>query len=118
FHKARGLAGVLELASALRGRRCEVALNMQRYLKSAFPTLLSGARVRVGLPPSKTRDGIALLHTHHLPEGPWRHTQDLLLGYRGTLGLPEDAPVEWRVTFAEEERAEQARFFDGLRDRP
>ena len=86
FRRQRGLQGVIELAGALRGRRCDVTLNMQRYMKSVFPTMLSGARVRVGLPPSKTRDAVALFHTHHLAERPWCHTQDLLLGYREALG--------------------------------
>jgi heptosyltransferase I len=110
--------GVVELASALRGRRCDVTLNMQRYLKSVFPTLLSGARVRVGLPPSKTRDGVSRFNTRHLAERPWCHTQDLLLGYREVLGVPADAPVEWRITFSDEERAERARFFAALGGAP
>jgi len=118
FHRQRGLQGVIGLAGALRGRRCDVTLNMQRYMKSVFPTMLSGARVRVGLPPSQTRDTVALFHTHHLAERPWCHTQDLLLGYRGALGLPADALVEWRITFSGGERAERDRFFDALGTTP
>lgn len=118
FRKERGLAGVLALASALRSRPCDVTLNMQRYLKSVFPALLSGAPVRVGLPRSKTRDGVSLFNTHHLAERPWCHTQDLLLGYRAALGLPEDAPVEWGIAFSADERSEQTRFFAELGDRP
>ena len=118
FRRQRGLQGVIELAGALRGRRCDVTLNMQRYMKSVFPTMLSGARVRVGLPPSKTRDAVALFHTHHLAERPWCHTQDLLLGYREALGLPADALVEWRITFSDGERAERDRFFGALGTTP
>ena len=114
FRKQEGLRGLLGLALALQDRPCDVTLNMQRYFKSVFPTIGSRARVRVGLPRSKTRDGVSLFNTHHLPERPWCHTQDLLLGYRAVLGLPEDAPVEWRITFSDEERAEQARFFGEL----
>lgn len=117
FRKDRGIRGVLELARDLRGRPCDLTLNMQRYLKSVPPTMLTGAGVRVGLPRSKTRDGVSLFNTHHLPERPWCHTQDLLLGYRAALGLPEDGPVEWRITFSEQERAEQERFFRPL-ERP
>jgi heptosyltransferase I len=114
FRKDRGLRGVVELAAALRGRACDVTLNMQRYLKSVFPTVLSGAPVRVGLPRSKTRDGVSLFSTHRLPERGWCHTQDLFLGYRSALGLPADAPVEWDLTFSDAERTEQARFFQPL----
>ena len=118
FDKARGIDGVIDLAHALRERPCDVTLNMQRYLKGVFPTLLSGAPVRVGLPPSKTREGVRLFNTHHLPEGPWRHTQDQLLGYREVLGLPSGAPVTWGITFSAEERTAQARFFRGLGQAP
>ena len=118
FHKRRGVRGVIELARAFQGRRCDLTLNMQRYLKGVFPSVLSGARIRVGLPPSKTREGVRLFNTHHLAERPWCHTQDLLLGYRQTLGLPTDAPVEWGITFSDAERAEQAHFFRELGDRP
>ena len=118
FDKARGMDGVIALAQALRGRPCDLTLNMQRYLKGVFPSLLSGAPVRVGLPPSKTREGVRFFNTHHLPEGPWRHTQDQLLAYREVLGLPADAPVEWGISFSEEERATQARFFRDLGDAP
>jgi heptosyltransferase I len=118
FNKRRGLSGVLELAAALRSRPCDVVLNMQRYLKSVFPALLLGAPVRVGLPPSKTRDGVSFFNTHHLAERPWVHTQDLLLGYRAALGLPGDAPVEWGVTFSEKERDEQRRWLDEVGELP
>ena len=118
FRKEVGIQGVLELAAELRARRCAVTLNAQRYLKSVFPTLLSDASVRVGLPRSKTRDGVSLFHTHHLAERPWCHTQDLLLGYREILGLPADAPVEWRITFSEEERRQRASFFAELGEGP
>ncbi|MGD2071203.1 MAG: glycosyltransferase family 9 protein [Gemmatimonadota bacterium] len=116
FDKSRGLHGIVELRRAFRGRRTDVTLNMQRYFKSVFPTLLSGAPVRVGLPPSKTRDGVRLFNTHHLPEQPWRHIQDLLLDYRRVLGLADDAPVEWRIAFTAGERNAQRAFFDALPD--
>jgi len=114
FRKARGLRGVMELRDALASRPADLTLNMQRYFKSVFPTLFSGAPVRLGLPRSKTRDGVSWFNTHHLPERPWRHTQDLFLDYRGALGLPEDWPVVWRVGFSDAERRDQAAFFGAL----
>jgi heptosyltransferase I len=114
FRKGRGLEGIRELRDAFRARTTDLTLNMQRYFKSVFPTILSGAPVRVGLPPSKTRDGVRFFNTHHLPEQPWRHIQDILLDYRDVLGLPTDAPVEWRIAFTEEERRAQRLFFEGL----
>ena len=118
FRKDRGFAGVREMAATLRGRPCDVTLNAQRYFKGVVATVATGAPVRVGLPRSKTRDGTSLFNTHHLPDGPWVHTQDLLLGYRAALGLPADAPVEWGITFSDEERAEQHAYFATLADGP
>ncbi|HZD03408.1 MAG TPA: hypothetical protein VE173_00775, partial [Longimicrobiales bacterium] len=102
FHKRRGLAGAMELRDILARRPCDLTLNMQRYFKSILPTLFSGAPVRVGLDPSKTRDGVSWFNTHHLPPGPWEHTQDLLLRFREVLGLPREGPVEWRLRFSPE----------------
>lgn len=118
FRKARGLAGAMELRDDLARRPCDLTLNMQRYFKSVLPTLFSGAPVRVGLAPSRTRDGVSWFNTHHLPEGPWRHTQDLLLQFRDVLGLPKRDPVTWRITFSPGEREERDRFFTELSSRP
>lgn len=118
FRKRTGLSGIRRLRADLSGNRCDVTLNMQRYFKSVVPTLLSRALVRVGLPRSKTRDGVSLFNTHHLPEQSWRHTQDMFLDYRKVLGLPEDGPIEYRITFSAEEREEQRAWFAPLTDRP
>lgn len=113
-----GLRGLWRLRRAMSGARAHLTLNLQRYLKSAWPTLLSGARVRVGLAPSKTRDGIRRVHTHVLPEGPWKHTQDLFLDFRWALGVPRDAPVTWGLTFSAEEDEERRVWRETLGDRP
>lgn len=115
FRKRAGLAGVRELFEAFRDAPCDLALNFMRYFKGVFPALASGAPVRLGLPRSKTRDGVHLFHTHRLAEGPWCHTQDLFLRFRAPLGLPADGPVEWCIRFSDEERAEQAAFFAEVR---
>lgn len=118
FRKKAGLEGILQLRRDLAAGRCDIALNMQRYFKGVFPTLLSRARVRAGLPPSKTRDGVRWFNTHHLPEQPWRHTQDIFLDYRKLLGIPESAPIEYRVTFSDPEIEEQRRWRQQFDERP
>jgi heptosyltransferase I len=117
FRKSRGVSGVFSLRNDLRDRSCQLALNMQRYGKSLFPLLLMGAGRRIGLPPSKTRDGISFFHTEHLPEGPWRHTQDLFLEFLDALEIPRE-PVEWRITLSREEERAQRTFFRELGGRP
>ncbi len=113
-----GLRGLWRLRRAMSGVRAHLTLNLQRYLKSAWPTLFSGARVRVGLAPSKTRDGIRRLHTHVLPEGPWKHTQELFLDFRWALGVPRDAPVAWGLAFSDEEDAERRAWLETHAGRP
>lgn len=113
FRRARGASGVLSLWKEMRGRSCPVALNLQRYGKSLFPLVFMRAGRRIGLPPSKTRDGVAFFHTEHVPEGPWRHTQELFLEFLDVLGVPRE-PVEWRITLSEQEREEQRAFFREL----
>lgn len=113
-----GLGGLRALRRTMAGTDAHLTLNVQRYLKSAWPTLFSGAPTRVGLPPSKTRDGVRFFHTHVLRETPWKHSQDLFLDFRWALGVPRDAPPRWDVTFSGGERAEQRAFFAALDDRP
>lgn len=117
FHKKAGWRGARRLHDAFRGRPCDLTLNLMRYIKGAVATLLTGAPERIGLPPSKTRDGAHRSATRTLDEGPWLHTQDLFLRFREPLGLPLDAPVAWDIRFTDQERAEQATFFDRVRER-
>lgn len=113
FRKSGGPAGVLRLRSDLWPLGpFDLTINAQRYFKSVWPTLFSRGRVRVGLPPDKTRDGVSLLSTHHLPRGPWRHTQEIFLGFLDPLGVPRPEPPEWRITLSEEERSSARTFFE------
>jgi len=114
FRPRDGARGVWRLARAMSGTSAHVTLNLQRYLKSAWPTLFSGAPVRVGLPPSKTRDGIRRLHTHVLRDGPWKHTQDLFLDFRWALGVDRDAPVAWGLTLSPEEEEKHRAWIEAL----
>ncbi|MDP2958932.1 MAG: glycosyltransferase family 9 protein [Longimicrobiales bacterium] len=118
YRSRDGLRGLLELRRAMAGVRADLTLNVQRYLKSVWPALLSGAPLRVGLPPSKTRDGIRFAHTHVLAEGPWKHSQDLFLDFRWALGVDRDAPVRWEVTLSPEEEARSRDYFARLDGRP
>lgn len=114
YRSRAGVGGLLELRRAMAGTRAHLTLNIQRYLKSAWPTLFSGAVARVGLPPSKTRDGVRFFSTHVLQEGPWKHSQDLFLDFRWALGVPRDAPVRWDLTVTPAEEREARAFFRAL----
>lgn len=117
YRKKDGVRGVLDLRRALAGKRFDLALNLNVYLKSAWPTLLSRAPVRLGFGRDRAREGTWLASNRHLPAAPRRHTQDLFLEFLDHLGVPHGAP-EWRIAFTEAERREQAEFFAPLHDRP
>jgi heptosyltransferase I len=114
FRSRDGLRGVRSLARAMRGMHADLALNIQRYFKGVWPSMLSGAATRVGLSPSKTRDGVAFFQTHALAEGPWKHTQELFLDFRWALGVDRDAPVRWDVRLTSEELRESDALFSRL----
>lgn len=118
FDSRAGLSGVRALHAAMAGMHAQLTLNIQRYFKSVWPTWFSGAPARVGLPPSKTRDGVRFFNTHVLREGPWKHSQDLFLDFRWALGVPRDAPVRWGIAFSPEEDAEREAFFAARGGRP
>jgi heptosyltransferase I len=112
-----GLAGLRALRRAMSGVDADLTLNVQRYFKSVWPTVLSGAPLRVGLPPSKTRDGVRLFSTHLLAETPWKHSQDLFLDFRWALGVPRAAPVRWQIAFSAKEIGAREAFFAALGER-
>jgi len=118
FRPETGIRGLQSVWAAFQGRPCEVTLNMQRYAKAIFPTYLSGASVRIGLAPSRTRDGVRLINTMHTPEGPWRHTQDLFLEFLDQVGIERPHPLEWGLSLSRDEEREAAEFFAALGEGP
>src|SRR5690606_27108562 len=112
-----GAAGVLDLRRALAGRRFDLTLNLNIYFKSLWPTLFSGAPVRMGFGPDRARDGVWLAANRRLPARPRRHTLDMFLEFPEALGVPVPSP-DFRLAITEEERREAEAFFAPLRERP
>ena len=112
FRPERGLRGVYDLWNTFRtAPSCDLTLNMQRYAKSIFPAYLSGAPVRVGFAPSRTRDGVRLVNTKYTAGGDWRHTQDLFLEFLDVVGVERPTPLAWEITLSEEEESAAKTFF-------
>lgn len=116
FEKRKGVRGVLSLARSMAGRHWDVTLNFNIYLKSVFPTVLSGAPLRVGLDRARTAEGVWLFSNLRTPPRPRAHTQDMFLEILETLGV-ESRPVRWRLSPELDERAAQEAFFSRF-DRP
>jgi len=112
FRPERGLRSLYDLWRAFRaGPSCDLTLNMQRYAKSIFPAYFSGSPVRVGLAPSRTRDGVRLVNTEYTPGGEWRHTQDLFLEFLDCMGVERPDQLQWEITLSEEEESAAKTFF-------
>lgn len=116
FHKRRGLAGVWQLARDMRDRDPDLTLNFNIYFKSVFPTVLSGAPVRVGFDRGRARDLTWLFVNRTLPRRPRAHTQDMFLEFTELLGIQAE-PLEWRLEPTPRELERQAAFFQEF-DRP
>jgi len=109
-----GIAAIRQLWNTFQAKPCEVTFNMQRYAKAIFPTCLSGASVRVGMAPSRTRDFVRFFNTEHTPEGNWRHTQELFLEFLDQVGIERPNPLEWRITLSADEKRGAKAFFAEL----
>jgi len=109
YHKREGWRGVAALRRELAGDPADLTLNLNIYFKSVWPTLFSGARVRLGFERGRSSDGTWLAANRHLPPRPRRHTQDMLLEFLEVLGIPAE-PLEWRLEITDEERAAQQAF--------
>jgi heptosyltransferase I len=116
FHKARGLAGLLDLRRQLARESFDVALNFNIYFKSVFPTVFARARTRIGFDRARTRDGVWLFSNRPLPPRPRAHTQDMFIEFLDRLGVPAE-PLEWRLELTPRELEEQRRFASRF-DRP
>lgn len=111
YDRSSGLRGLRELRRRLKGRHFDLALNLNYFLKSAWPTIFSGAPRRVGYDRARTRDWpVWLTANEHLAARPRAHTQDMFLEFLEHLEI-EDRRVEWKISLTERERAAQAEFF-------
>ncbi|HSJ15164.1 MAG TPA: glycosyltransferase family 9 protein [Longimicrobiales bacterium] len=117
FEKRRGWRGVRELRARLRPERFDLALNLNIYFKSVFPTLFTGAPVRLGFDFRRARDGVWLAANRRLPRQARAHTQDMFLEFPAALGIDAE-PLEWRLQITEDERAMQRRFREQMDGAP
>src|SRR5207237_1272083 len=99
------------------GGRIDLALNLNVYTKSVWPTLLSRARHRLGFDRGRSFEGVWLASNHHLHPRPRAHTADMFLEFAEHLGVTVGEP-EWRIALTDEERVAQAEFFAAVGGRP
>lgn len=116
FQRRRGrhaLRSYRELRRAFGGRRFDLLINLQVYLKAGLITALAPARIKLGFDRKRARDLNWLFTNRRIPPRPMQHVQDQYLEFVEYLGI-DPHPVEWRMTITPEERARQSAFFEPL----
>lgn len=119
FHRRRGtdaLRSFSEASKALAGRRFDLLINLQVYLKAGLLTSMARADVKLGFDRKRARDMNWLFTTHRIPPRPPGHVQDQYFEFIRHLGIDPE-PVEWRLTLTEAESVAQQEFLERL-DRP
>lgn len=106
FHRGRGWRGLLDVRRELAGRRFDVVLDLQAYLKSGLVAAAARAPVKLGYDRARARDLTWLFSTHRIPPRPRGHVQDEYLEFVEALGVP--AVREWGLGPTAEERARYA----------
>jgi heptosyltransferase I len=119
FVRRRGAAAwrsYRELARDLGGRRFDLLLGLQVYLKAGLITALVRARVKLGFDRARARDAQWLFTNRRIPAHAPQHVQDQYFEFLDFLGV-DPRPVSWGLRITEAEREAQAAFFGAL-DRP
>lgn len=119
FHRGRGLQGIggfVDFADKVRGRRFDLVLGLQVYLKAGVLTALTPAAVKLGFDRARARDLQWLFTTHRIPPHRRQHVQDQYFEFLSWLGVDAE-PLSWGLVPDEGEREAQAAFFSSL-DRP
>ncbi|MEO5590463.1 MAG: glycosyltransferase family 9 protein, partial [Gemmatimonadaceae bacterium] len=112
YRRRDGLSGVRRLANELGSEQpIDMTLNLNVYIKSVWPTLLSRARRRIGFDKARSFEGVWLAVNEHLSPAPRAHTADMFLEFARHLRLPQPA-ADWRLQFNTDEISEQAAFFE------
>jgi heptosyltransferase I len=116
FNRRRGMDAITsyrELRRALKGRRFDLAINLQVYFKAGLITALAPATIKLGFDRRRARDMNWLFTTHRIPAHAPDHVQDQYFEFVEYLGIDPN-PVEWRLTLTPEEKAAQREFFAPL----
>lgn len=118
YRRNDGVRGIRQLRSDLRsGDPIDVTLNLNVYLKSIWPTLLSRAPRRIGFDRHRSFEGVWLASNERLKPAPRIHTADMFLEFAAHLHVPIGTP-EWRIRFSTDEQREQREFFEKFDGRP
>lgn len=119
FRRSRGIRAwrsFAEVRDALRGRRFDLLLGLQVYLKAGLLTAIVDASVKLGFDRARARDAQWLFTNMRIPAHEPQHVQDQYFEFLSFLGIDPE-PVVWRLEPTHEEQLARQAFFERL-DRP
>ena len=117
FDRTKGIAGFLDIRRQLQGRRFDLVINLQVYLKAGIITGLTHAPVKLGFDRTRARDANWIFTTHRIPPHPMQHVQDQYFEFCDWLGVPRE-PVRWDLGPWNDAEREWQRSFLARFDRP
>ena len=115
FRRRSGMAGLrefLDFRERVAGRRFDLVVDLQVYLKAGLLTWMLDAPVKLGFDRARSRDLNGLFVTHRIPPHEPQHVQDQYFEFLEHLGVP--VVEEWDFAFSPEEREARRRFFSEL----
>jgi heptosyltransferase I len=113
FRRRRGAQAwrsYAELSKTLGGRRFDLLLNLQVYLKAGLITSTMKADVKLGFDRRRARDMNWLFTTHRIPPRATGHVQDQYFEFLEYLGVDPE-PIDWQLHITDEERVAQRAYF-------
>jgi heptosyltransferase I len=112
-HGTSAIKSYRELHAQFQGRRFDLLINLQVYLKAGLITAMARADKKLGFDRRRARDLNWLFTTHRIEPRSTGHVQDQYFEFLEFLGV-DPHPLEWRLRITEAERAAQHEFFAPL----
>ena len=105
FDRAAGISGIWKLYKELRREHFDIALDLQRLLKSGIISLMSGARRRIGFHPRNAKELNWTFNNEHIPYCSEKHSKlDHYLKFTEQLGLPDPKNLDFGLSALDIER--------------
>lgn len=101
FERSRGIHGFVDFRRAVRGRRFDLVIDLQVYLKAGLLTALLPAGRKLGFDRARARDANWLFTTERIPPHAPQHVQDQYLEFVEHLGLEPRRRWDFHLTRGE-----------------
>ncbi|MEJ2547585.1 MAG: glycosyltransferase family 9 protein [Gemmatimonadota bacterium] len=112
YDRKAGLPGFAALRRQFAGRRFDLAIGLQVYLKAGLITAMLPAGRKLGFDRARARDLNWLFTTERIPPHAPQHVEDQYFEFLDYLDVP--IVTEWEFAFSEPECEARARFFEPI----